>query len=212
MDTVVAVVVVVVASANRFGAGGQWWRSGSSEQRQQKQLPVSSSNAVQCTTTLSRPTNQTADVINVINSMTRSPGGPRASGPAPPSVNYEGRPVHLSLDLLAFPLPHTFRFYFRCPANNVSEAVTRDQLHIDCWNTFAVYAITCNITVDKIGAAEAGYYSVQIQNDFGLETVVFEIKYHGKIFCICDSHFKRYTCSEPFSLSFFFFLLILKTK
>ncbi len=112
--------------------------------------------------------------------MTRSPGGPRASGPAPPSVNYEGRPVHLSLHLLAFPLPHTFRFYFHGPANNVSEAVARDQLHIDCWNTFAVYAVTCNITVDKVGAAEAGYYSVQIQNDFGLETVVFKITYHGK--------------------------------
>ena len=88
--------------------------------------------------------------------------------------------MHLSLDLLAFPLPHTFRFYFHGPANNVSVAVDRDQLRIDCWNTFAVYAVTCNITVDKVGAAEAGYYSVHIQNDFGLETVVFEITYHGK--------------------------------
>ena len=102
--------------------------------------------AAPCTATLSRPTNQTADVIN---STTRSPGGPRASGPAPPSVNYEGRPVHLSLHLLAFPLPHTFRFYFHGPAINVSRAVARDQLHIDCWNTFAVYAVTCNITVDR---------------------------------------------------------------
>ena len=90
--------------------------------------------------------------------------------------------MHLSLHLLALPLPHTFRFYFHGPANKASEAVARDQLHIDCWNTFAVYAVTCNITVDKVGAAEAGYYSVQIQNDFGLETVVFEITYHGKSF------------------------------
>ena len=88
--------------------------------------------------------------------------------------------MHQSLDLLAFPLPHTFRFYFHGPANNVSEGVARDPLHIDCWNTFAVNAVTCNITVDKVGAAEAGYYSVQIQNDFGLETVVFKITYHGK--------------------------------
>ena len=137
--------------------------------------------------------------------MTRSPGGPRASGPAPPSVNYEGRPVHLSLDLLAFPLPHTFRFYFHGPANNVSEAVARDQLRIDCWNTFAVYAVTCNITVDKVGAAEAGYYSVQIQNDFGPETVVFAITYYGNMLCICDWHFKRYTCLELFFLFLFLF-------
>ena len=106
--------------------------------------------------------------------------------------------MHLSLDLLAFPLPHTFRFYFHGPANNVSEAVVRDQLQFDCWNTFAVYAVTCNITVDKVGAAEAGYYSVQIQNDFGLETAFFEITYYGNMFCICDWHFKRYTCLEPF--------------
>ena len=69
---------------------------------------------------------------------------------------------------------------------------------IDCWNTFAVYAVTCNITVDKVGAAEAGYYSVQIQNDFGLETVVYEITYYGNMFCICDWHFERYTCLELF--------------
>ena len=105
------------------------------------------------------------------------------SGPVPPSVTYEGRPVHLSLHLLAFPLPHTFRFYFHGPAKDVSEAVDCDQLHIDCWNTFAVYAVTCNITVDKVDAAEAGYYSVQIQNDFGLETVVFQITYYGNLFC-----------------------------
>lgn len=112
--------------------------------------------------------------------------------------------MHLSLHLLAFPLPHTFRFYFHGPANNVSEAVVRDQLQIDCWNTFAAYAVTCNITFDKVGAAEAGYYSVQIQNDFGLETVVFEIAYYGNMFSMCDWHFKRYTYLELFSfLSFF---------
>ena len=90
--------------------------------------------------------------------------------------------------------------------------MARDQLRIDCWNTFAVYAVTCNITVDKVGAAEAGYYSVQIQNDFGLETVFFEITYYGNMFCIYDWRFKRYTCLELFSFLFSLLFVNIKSK
>ena len=101
-------------------------------------------------------------------------------------MNYVGGPVQLSLELEAFPLPHTFLLLFRGPGRNLSEAVTGGKVHVDCWNTLAAYAVTCNLTVDGIGPADAGFYFVQIENDVGPETVEFEITYYGKIVCSCD--------------------------
>ena len=126
------------------------------------------------------------------------------AGPVPRSVNYVGRPVQLSLDLEAFPLPDDFLFRFHGPGKNLSEAVARDHVDIDCWNTYAAYAVTCNITVDNVGPTDAGYYSVRIRNDFGLEVVEFQITYYGNVLCM------RF--AFQFSLSLFLSLSLLKIK
>ena len=62
--------------------------------------------------------------------------------------------------------------------------MTRDKLDIRCWKTFASYAVTCNVTVDKVVPEDAGYYSVQIANDVDRETIEFQIKYEGDMFSI----------------------------
>ena len=109
--------------------------------------------------------------------------------PAEPlSANYVDRPVQLTMDLEAFPRPDRFDFRFLGPGRNLSEPVTRDKMDIRCWKTFASYAVTCKVTVDKVVPEDAGYYSVQIANDEGRDTFEFQIKYEGDVFYNYATH------------------------
>ncbi|XP_070183135.1 uncharacterized protein, partial [Littorina saxatilis] len=106
--------------------------------------------------------------------------GPRLQEPVntdPFELHYKGYPVHLSVDMLAFPLPDTFTFEFNGQENNVSESVTPGNLDSRCWTTFAAYAVTCNVTVNKMTSGDAGFYSVWIGNSAGNFTISFEVKY-----------------------------------
>ena len=97
--------------------------------------------------------------------------------------------MQLTMDLEAFPTPDRFDFRFLGLGRNLSEPVTRDKLDIRCWNTFASYVVTCNVTIDKVVPEDVGYYSVQIANDVGRETIEFQVKYKGRS-VLCDSRLK----------------------
>ena len=111
-------------------------------------------------------------------------GQPRQVGTSDqdtPSVNYIDGPVQLSVRLLAFPLPSFFSFLFLGTARNMTVPVTDGRLDIHCWQASTVYDVICNVTVDNITPAEAGFYSVDIGNNVSTpERILFEIKYNGK--------------------------------
>ena len=98
----------------------------------------------------------------------------------PPSVNYEGRPVHLSLDLLAFPLPHTFRFYFP----TVLQTTCRRQWPVtSCASTAGTPSLSTPspATSPFTKSVRGGWLLLRTNTErLGLETVVFRITYHGK--------------------------------
>ncbi|XP_070182828.1 nephrin-like, partial [Littorina saxatilis] len=111
--------------------------------------------------------------------------GPRLQKPVqpnPPMLNYKGRPVQLSVNIVAFPLPAYFAFVYHGPknhgpGNNLSVTA---ELGMHCRNMFDAYIATCNITVNAITSRDAGFYSVRIGNSVGSSTITFEVEYFGE--------------------------------
>ncbi|KAL8588587.1 hypothetical protein ACOMHN_034041 [Nucella lapillus] len=100
--------------------------------------------------------------------------------PVPPKVNFMSKPVTAAFDLEAFPLPDNFTFQYLGRNQNASNSqsvpasiVLRDE----CNNTYADFAVRCNISVDKVKDSTAeGFYTFTAANAFGEEQFVFQVE------------------------------------
>ncbi|KAL8573049.1 hypothetical protein ACOMHN_010479 [Nucella lapillus] len=99
--------------------------------------------------------------------------------PVPPKVNFINKPVTAAFDLEAFPLPDnvTFQYLGRTQNSSGSQPVPASiELRAECSNTYADFAVRCNVSVDKANDSTAeGFYTFTAANDFGEEQFVFKV-------------------------------------
>ena len=102
-----------------------------------------------------------------------------------PVVNFIKDVVFAEFKFEAYPLPTSYTFSYHGNTNNRSNSEPLGQqisLNATCWNTYAEYAVTCNVSVDDVrDESAAGFYTFRAGNSFGHENFVFEVKVNGKL-------------------------------
>ncbi|KAL8588607.1 hypothetical protein ACOMHN_034061 [Nucella lapillus] len=97
----------------------------------------------------------------------------------PPKVNFINKPVTVAFDLEAFPLPDKFTFQYLGSTQNSSGSQpvpASIELKAECSNTYADFAVRCNVSVDKAKDSTAeGFYTFTAANAFGEEQFVFQV-------------------------------------
>ena len=100
-----------------------------------------------------------------------------------PTVTYEGRPLALTLDLIAFPTPDTVSFKY---LGRDGEDLIRDvdglgiTLSARCTSEQELYVATCIVTVNHVTDSSVGVYRARFANAFGFEELSFNVMMHGK--------------------------------
>ncbi|KAL8588604.1 hypothetical protein ACOMHN_034058 [Nucella lapillus] len=98
----------------------------------------------------------------------------------PPKVNFINKPVTAAFDLEAFPLPDNFTFQYLGGNQNSSGSQPVPAsivLRAECSNTYADFAVRCNVSVDKAKDSTAeGFYTFTAANAFGDGQFVFQVK------------------------------------
>ena len=100
-----------------------------------------------------------------------------------PTVTYEGRPLALPFDLIAFPTPDTFSFKYlgRDGANASREVDGLDiTLSPHCTSERALFMAVCIVTVNHVTNSSVGVYRARFANAFGFEEVDFKVTLRGK--------------------------------
>ncbi|KAL8608865.1 hypothetical protein ACOMHN_063940 [Nucella lapillus] len=99
--------------------------------------------------------------------------------PVTPKVNFINKPVTAAFDLEAFPLPDNFTFQYLGNTQNSrgSQPVPANiELRAECSNTYADFAVRCNVSVDKAKDSTAeGFYTFTAANAFGEGQFVFQV-------------------------------------
>ncbi|KAL8587941.1 hypothetical protein ACOMHN_065651 [Nucella lapillus] len=99
--------------------------------------------------------------------------------PVPPKVNFINKPVTAAFDLEAFPLPDNFTFQYLGSTKNSSGSQpvpASIELGAECSNTYADFAVRCNVSVDKAKYSTAeGFYTFTASNAFGEGQFVFQV-------------------------------------
>ncbi|KAL8611566.1 hypothetical protein ACOMHN_061827 [Nucella lapillus] len=99
--------------------------------------------------------------------------------PVPPKVNFINKPVTAAFDLEAFPLPDNFTFQYLGSTQNSrgSQPVPASiELRAECSNTYADFAVRCNVSLDKAKDSTAeGFYTFTAANAFGEGQFVFQV-------------------------------------
>ena len=98
-----------------------------------------------------------------------------------PTVTYEGRPLALMLDLIAFPTPDTVSLKY---LGRDGEDLTRDVgglgITLSARCTSELYIATCIVTVNHVTDSSVGVYRARFANAFGFEELSFNVLIHGK--------------------------------
>ncbi|KAL8602432.1 hypothetical protein ACOMHN_067122 [Nucella lapillus] len=99
--------------------------------------------------------------------------------PVPPKVNFINKPVTAVFDLEAFPLPDNFTFQYLGSTQNagrIQPVPASIELRGECSNTYADFAVRCNVSVDKAKDSTAeGFYTFTAANAFGEGQFVFQV-------------------------------------
>ncbi|KAL8566437.1 hypothetical protein ACOMHN_015073 [Nucella lapillus] len=99
--------------------------------------------------------------------------------PVPPNIIFTGKPVTAAFDLEAFPLPDKFTILYLggTQSSNGSQPVPASiVLRAECSNTYADFAVRCNVSVDTAKDSRAeGFYTFTAANAFGEEQFVFQV-------------------------------------
>ena len=83
-----------------------------------------------------------------------------------PSLPEVGPNINLTVGVIAYPPPDTFRFVRR-QSNSDSSSVPHDWFHVDCTQTALLSRYACVISVGDVTMKDGGEYGVEIGNELG---------------------------------------------
>ena len=99
-----------------------------------------------------------------------------------PVVNFRTEAVHLTFDVIGYPAPRLLEVHrLLSNASSVGQRAKENLVRVTCdHRTVASHNVTCNLTVDNVTTADAGFYRASLGNGFGVLHFSFEIQVNGK--------------------------------
>ena len=101
----------------------------------------------------------------------------------------------MTFDVIAYPAPRLLEVHrLLSDASSVGQRAKENLVSVTCdHRSVASPNVTCNLTVDNVTSADAGFYNASLGNGFGVLHFAFEIQVNGKP---CTRAIEQYVCID----------------